>query len=234
MAPLDSERRTKHRVPPQGDNPLEVSLFVSAEKPVEAELLDLSLSGVGLRLPAPLVEAVPDGQEVQIRFTATRHERSFTVPALARNRRKENGTSRCGFQFVEPQRFFKKLDSAFWRLFNRREAFRVTGGTGAVQQIRLEGGGVSADGRLLDVSVAGLAVDVPTENAAALGQVDQVHLSFTPLEGGGGVQIDGVIRYRTISGDDVRFGVEFASAEGHMKALAEYMAQRQEALLKRM
>ena len=213
------ERRACERVvPPELDNDLRVRLDGPDGDRVEAEIVDLSYSGVGLRLPAALAPAVERRGEVPLYFEDLRGGVIPPIVARLRSSVQTATTVRLGMDFAPMQDLSRDLPAHLLALFNRRAARRIAPRDPVVVELEPDGEPTSI-ASLRDISWTGAGVELPV--TASLERLQGVELRFDLPGVERRFRLRGDVQYDLLVDDVVRLGIHFDP-----KASEDFAAQQ--------
>jgi hypothetical protein len=119
-----ANRRETYRTLPEGVGELGVTVVGEGMSPLSAELVDLSLYGVGVRLQGSRHASLAAGELYEVRIGSQYHP-EIATPAQLRGAHEEDGSWRYGFEFVDVGGLYEQLDDFFVRHFNRRSNRRM-------------------------------------------------------------------------------------------------------------
>jgi hypothetical protein len=199
---------------------------------VSVEVVDMSIRGVGLRVPFEHDPELSAGDLVEVQIACDKEGWTISTPAQARQRHQPDERHiQYGFEFVNTGDLYAQLEDALGRYFNRRRSPRVRPADDAQPKVRLHCGTHRTTGTLNDLSVLGMSVIVPHVAAAQLEVGDEVELSFTLPEGRGPLEGSGFVRHRRRMGPNDLVGIEFdlsraSSLSDGGRELATYVDDR--------
>ncbi len=134
--------------------------------------------------------------------------------------------------------YFFRIDTegcmALANVFERRVSSRVPPHEEVFVSLQLEGFLAPVEARLNDISTEGVSVILPMREDEQLYETESVHMTFV-LSGYDPIMLGGLVSNRSMSPGAVRYGIEFLpkSSPRLLKAIGEYVEQRQAELLER-
>ena len=177
------------------------------------------------------------GAELTLNVRASSLRHPLHVTATVNSRSDEDGTRRYGFSFVddEPE---EVRNPALVSLYNRREAFRVRPDVATAPMVTLRAveGDRRATGRLLDVSVTGIAVLLPVDVAATMD--DDAGFDFDlSLPNGPTLALSAILRNRIETRGGVRCGLTLdlertQRFEDRQESILQWVMRRQREILR--
>ena len=117
-------RRGPYRDLPQEVGRMSVVLRGPSMEPVTGQVVDLSMTGVGVRVPGRRNTDLIGGDVYEVTIRSEVHAEVCT-PAQLRATIEEEGGWRYGFEFVDVGDLYEQLDDFYVRYFNRRGAHRM-------------------------------------------------------------------------------------------------------------
>jgi hypothetical protein len=172
------DRRNKYRVEPEELGDVEVNLVLSSQRLLPGELINMSLDGNAVFFPAKEWPDLTPNERVMLKIVIPPSMKSITIDALVKDSCMAGGKKLCRFQFAKPATFLQKLDPSLGEYFNRRKSFRVEPDQAEPIKVMLEWQGGFAQGRIIDISTAGMGLELDPELARTLGHADLLTLSF--------------------------------------------------------
>lgn len=201
------ERRECYRVDAaETDNYLRLWLHADGVGRIEAEIVDLSHKGVGLRLAPDLAPSLGERQEVQLQFHDLEGEPIPVISARLRSVVRTQGGVRYGLDFRPTQNLAEDLPGHLLVLFNRRAARRIAPPEPVAVEVEPAGDGARM-GRLRDISWSGAGVDLPAR--ASPERLGRVTLRFRLPGIEPSFALVGHIQHDLLVDDVVRIGVHF-------------------------
>jgi len=122
---MSKEHRKQYRVQPNEDDPIQVSLVSNIGPTVSAELVDINVRGMGLRMAR---EACPDlavGHQVEIRLKLSQNSQPMVLSGMVKNQTDDADSRRYGFLFIDPEAQRIATLLKLFNLFNRRRKKHV-------------------------------------------------------------------------------------------------------------
>jgi len=230
-APELPEQRAHYRIRPPEDDPLRIWLELPSGEQVEAALLNLTISGAGVR--APVTAAGPLSREdvLGITIQSTWDSWSIRTPVMVLGAQPaDDGSVDYSVQFINLGNFYSQMEDALGRYFNRRARLRVRPEMDRPLSAQLSSGGQSMWGTVYDLSTEGMGLVLGHVEAARLTPDAEGIVRFR-LPGSKAEMVGGVFirRHRSLREQDV-VGLEFdlGSPEGfaqHHAALEEYCVE---------
>lgn len=224
-------QRAQYRKRNTKAQPLEASLRVPGWDPLRVELLDLSVSGAGVRVPFAQDRNLRVGDTVEIAIGSVMRDEIVTPARVANVSPDGPSHLRYGFAFLNVGNLYSQLDSFYARHFNRRRAPRVIPALDRRIQVVLRARGEELRVPLHDLSESGVGLTLSRDSAATIADQQQLELTFRLP--GSSTELTGsaTIRHRTPMNHSVLIGVEFdfEASNGfqlHRAELREFVEQR--------
>lgn len=119
-----NKQRSAYRDSSVAVRSLGVELTLS-NKALRAELVDISIGGVGLKVPAAKDPNLPEGAVVELRITGSLRSEIVTPGKMVRSAADKEGFLHYAFQFLDIGNLQEQLDPFYQQYFNRRADERV-------------------------------------------------------------------------------------------------------------
>ena len=176
-APEPDNRRGPYRVLPHEVGQLSVQLSGQAMAPVVGQLVDLSIHGVGVRLPGGRSSDLIGGDVYDVRIGSKIHP-DIATPVQLRSAVEEEESWRYGFEFIDIGDLYGQLDDFFVRYFNRRtnKRMRLLGSERIPLEMSWDGG--SRTVQVADISGSGVGFALSAQDLPALEEGDWVAVSL--------------------------------------------------------
>ena len=146
---------------------------------LRAELVDVSIGGVGLKVPLGQDPLLSEGQVVELRITGSLRSEIVTPGRMLRSCTDSEGYVHYAFQFIDVGNLKEQIDPFYQQYFNRRMHERVRPRfDGRVSVEAFCDDGVEFKGALYDISVSGLGLATKPGVAPSLGRGDQLTVKF--------------------------------------------------------
>lgn len=186
------ERRRQYRIPQSKKHPLSATLK-QGETTLQAEFLDVSVHGVGLKLSAERGDKLELGDVVELTVMSFSHGK-VTTPGKLVHKESDGKFVRVGFEFVNIGDLYSQLDAFYSRVFNRRRSVRVRPELDRKLTVVMRAANKELKATVTNVSDTGLGIVMPMESGAELGNVEVVAIQFKlpgasePLHGAASVR----------------------------------------------
>jgi hypothetical protein len=233
---LRKERRKVYRVQPPSTPDLLAFLVLPGGEVRSNKITDLNVQGANIAFPAAQCPNLARGHQAKLKFLFKSTQKTYLVDTVVRGANADLKTRQLRFQFVDSADFLLDLDPSVKRYFNQRQAYRVAPDPEGPAEVRLEWREGLAKGRMLDISTKGMGIGVARDVALELGHPDRVMLTFELQGSEKPLAVVGQSFFRKSDNPErVRYGIKFVwsqtdDAERKEKAIAEYIARRQQAL----
>lgn len=225
-----ANRRETYRTLPEGVGELGVTVVGEGMSPLSAELVDLSLYGVGLRLSGARHAQLAAGELYEVRIGSQYHP-EIATPAQLRSAHEEQGSWRYGFEFLDVGGLYEQLDDFFVRHFNRRSnrRMRLTAQERIALTMSWEGG--SRKLQVADVSSDGVGFAVAAHELPPVDAGDTVGVAFTLPGVPGRIEGTATVARLTLLADRFVLGLAFDrdDPEGlapHLPAIERFVEER--------
>lgn len=197
---------------------------------VEGKLVDISSRGAALVFHSSVDPRLVVGDEVELAFCVPGSSAELRTTANVRVVAKPEDFVRYGFEFGDFKNFDGKIPPILRAVFNRRRAPRVTPEATVVVGIATVN--TSIEGKLVDLSVCGLSVEIPFHAAGGFDCGTGVELSFTFPARQQAVRIAGTVRDRRLVGPTIHLGIEYdaqttVNLADNMGLIEDYVASRE-------
>lgn len=228
------DRRKTYRVEPEQLGDVEVSLVLSSQKLLPGELINMSLHGSAVFFPANECPDLTPNEMVKLKIVIAPSKKSITIDVIVKDSCMAGGKKLCRFQFAEPATFVQELDPSLWEYFNRRQSFRVEPDQAEPIEVMLEWQGGFGQGRIIDISTAGMRLELDPELARTLRHADPLTLSSQLPGSKIPLKLAGNIRYRKPKEENTHCGIRFNwnwsktdNFELQESAIGAYLMRRQ-------
>jgi len=176
--PADRDRSPYRRAIP---NPrtFDVSLVTPAGPPIDAELVNLSMTGCSIRVLLEDDPALTPGDVAEVKLRNAKEDWLVTTPARACHV-EQSGYRHLlyGFEFINLGNLYSQMDDAFAKFFNRRAKRRMQPNLDEQTPIQMKCEEYALPGLMYDISSTGIGVLVPRQQGAALVRDARVSLRF--------------------------------------------------------
>jgi c-di-GMP-binding flagellar brake protein YcgR len=164
-----SNRRQHYRLQPSHAERIEIAL-IAADLPADpVRLLDLSAAGAGLELPEGAHGAMQTDQEVTLRVSSDKLLAPIDLRGLVCHVDERAPRPRVGMRFVDWREHRALLHSELRSLFNERAAYRASPAPNRRVRVEVQTPGGRRIGRLRDLSVTGVGVELEDLGGAVTG-----------------------------------------------------------------
>ncbi len=220
----ERDRRSAYRVQTSGARDL-LALLETAGGEFRGEIRNLSIGGAGLRFALDEAPCLALGTSVRLTISLPLVTEACEFRARVCHRTERRDCRDYGMAFEPQSARERRRSEAFYRLFNRRRAYRVTPDPAQPLPVSAVG---SARTQVLsevnDISALGLSFFTDREGDARLTLDDRVTLRLS-LDGGEPLVLASVIRGRILDGTDrVRYSVAFDRADPSFAEAEERLA----------
>ena len=131
------EHRKQYRVAPDEDNVIEITLVSDSGKSVPAELIDINIGGMGLRLARKTCPELTVGQKVEISLKPSQDSEPVLLAAMVKSITDDADARRVGFSFPDPEANRVASSAELFNLFNRRRKKRIEPGQGSTVEVSI-------------------------------------------------------------------------------------------------
>lgn len=224
-------RRSHYRARPSEGLDVSGALHLPEGERVPAVVVDVSSTGLALRVGEELDPGLERGEVVELEVGVTGRPPVRTPGEVVFAEQDGANHRRYGFRYLNQGNLYAQLDDVYARLFNRRESPRAASKLDERIPLRLSWPGSWLDTHVHDVSDGGLGVYLEPAEASVLRRVERLKASFElngkPMEG----HVEVVHRTQPQAATGVLLGLRFDLEEAggfgrHREALAEYTAAR--------
>ncbi len=197
---------------------LGVTVSHEDSEPVGAEIIDVSIDGAGISLPAESDLVLEVEQQVDLVFTSPKLQASVALQGIIRSRRElDDGRLRYGLRFEPSGHLQTLLESELFRVFNQRGAYRVELEESEpidvqMRAVESDSGEVAADAataRLKDISATGMGILVDRDVNVRFEGAALLELSFTLPDVRNELRVVAYVRNRRPIEDLYCYGLEF-------------------------
>ena len=211
---MSTDRRDIYRVVPERDEGLAVSMVAGEVNAPAEEIVDITLHGAGTRFALPDAPNLSDGDHVILVFTSPRLEAPVEVEATVTGRQEHAELRHFSFRFEQTEGLERELPAEFYRLFNRRGAYRAAQFEDPVE-LGMRSDAQSAQdtrARLKNISATGLGAIAEPAAEESLGEAESVELALKLPGRDRTLRIHAWIRNREHLDDRVYYGLMFDAA----------------------
>jgi len=213
---MNDERRHVYRVAPGDEDELQVSLQTEAGEASGDEIVDVTIEGAGARFESSGTPALVVGDSATLRFNSPTLNETVEVSATVVARKEVEPYRHYSFRF-EGHELDRALPREFYRLFNRRGAYRAAEpNESSPIQVTMkvaaeEGGEELGSGKLKNISATGLGALADAETASQLEGIALVEISLQLPDVPRTLRLAAWIRNRETTDDNVYYGLMFDS-----------------------
>jgi len=227
------ERRAEVRVDAAGTRIAKVSFRTNIQF-VEAELVDTSSRGVGLRVAKSSAEDMRSGAEIVIRFDSKHDRRPVITKAGVRSLVDEGETLRIGAEFTSTDHFYPQLTDKLWTFFNRRSKFRVRTPKTMIARVIWPGSQLNLP--MHDLSVDGVGINLTPEDVVGSPEEGPWRVTFRLPDVGKALKISLHCAHLTRRTVSQRIGFQFDGKETRdfgvlQKQVQQYVVEKQQETL---
>jgi len=120
------EQREFYRRVLEEDDSMRVLLERFEHNELEASLLDLTMRGAGVRVPAPEGQAPKVSDVLEVTIQSQRDGWEIRTPGIVRQvKAQKGGAILCGIEFINLGNLYSQMDDTLALYFNRRSRVRV-------------------------------------------------------------------------------------------------------------
>ena len=149
------------------------------DRALRAEAIDVSMGGVGLKVPLDEDPGLPAGAVIKLHITGSLRSEIVTPGRVLRSCKDDEGFVHYAFQFIDLGNLTDQIDPFYQQYFNRRENERVRPRFDArVSVDAFTDDGVEFKGALYDISTSGLGLATKPEIPPPLKPDDQLTVKF--------------------------------------------------------
>ncbi len=224
------EKRQVYRVPGQQLRGGTVAIVLETAEGArfDAEILDLSIKGVGARFQGHPLPDLDLRDDVTIEVLVS-GEQPWRLPAIMRSAFKTPNWSRYGFEFVGDKAQTGGFASRIYHWFNRRSSPRAEPDAERPIEVFFEQPGEElTKGRLTNISSGGAAVEVQGGEACTLAVGDATTIRLAFEEGADLLSLSAEIRRCELSGKQATIGLRFTGPfdQDVMDQVSSYVLER--------
>ena len=170
-------RRGPYRALPPEAGKLSVVFTSSVMRPVQAELVDITTLGVGVRIPGKRRAEMIRGDVYQVTI-GCEVQPDIATPVQLRSMAEEGDAWHYGFEFVDVGGLYEQLDDFFVHYLNRRhdERLRLAGQDRIELTMEWEGGRRQV--QVYDISRSGVGFGLSAQELPALEEGARVGVRF--------------------------------------------------------
>lgn len=235
-----SNRRRQYRVTERFDELVQIELLGPKVHARNVVLQDLSAGGAGIVLPKTASGMLRLRDRIELHLISPKLSNGPVRMHAKVCHLDERGLEpKVGISFESWREHRVLLDSELRSLFNEREAFRVEPGLDPILvEVLARAGRVRLMGRLRDVSVLGLGVQLPLEATERLRVGMSVMLRFALPGSSEVIEAPCQVRHMRVDGSLRRSGIGFRMADGvrmkaeHRRSVRDFVMLRQRELLR--
>lgn len=149
------------------------------DRALRAELVDVSMGGVGLKIPKEQDPGLPAGEVVELHITGSLRSEIVTPGRVLRSCTDDEGFVHYAFQFIDLGNLSEQIDPFYQQYFNRRTHERVRPRFDArVSVDAFTDDGIEFKGALYDISISGLGLATKPDVPPPLEPQDQLTVKF--------------------------------------------------------
>ncbi len=215
---------------------LEAYVIVAEQAPVRGKLKKLDAHGAVIILPDDEISEESLEGTVELNFLSSPMNQDITTRAVLRNLQKEDGRFACHFEFKKSSDDLKDIKAALGRYMNRRKCLRVKPHNFERVKVKLEWEEGKTEGRMSDISITGMGIEVDRQNAVRMGIPQYINLYFKLPDCETPIRLAASIAYSKPNGSRIHYGVKFEWGKTldfyrHEEAIAAYVNCREKGLL---
>lgn len=202
-----AERRRQYRIPQSKKHPLSATLKRENES-IQAEFVDVSVHGAGLRVTAERGAKLELGNVLEITVMSLSHGK-VTTPGKLVHKESDGKHTRLGFEFVNIGDLYSQLDAFYARIFNRRRAVRVRPELDRKLTVVMRWSGKEMKANVTNVSETGVGISLPAETATQIEGVEKVAIQFKLPGAAEDLQGHAFVRNKNAVSGQVVYGLMF-------------------------
>jgi c-di-GMP-binding flagellar brake protein YcgR len=176
--PAPSDQRAQYRKRPSKAQRLEATLDIPGWPSLTVELVDLTMRGVGLRVPFASDRNLKIGDIVELKIGAMMRDEIATPARVVNSGPDGESHVRYGFEFLNIGNLYSQLDGFYSRHFNRRRNTRVLPALDRKIQAALTWSGEELHVQVFDVSESGIGLVLTRDSAARVLDVKRFGVRF--------------------------------------------------------
>jgi c-di-GMP-binding flagellar brake protein YcgR len=226
-----TEKRRQYRRANGGSQPLSLSIEVASWAPIQAELIDVCMQGIGARVDFKRDPNLKVGDVVQLTIGCLDRPRIRTKARVANVGGQDERGTRYGFEFENQGQLFAQLDHFYARLFNRREHVRVMPGLDRKVSVVVKWGKERLTASIYDLSIGGLGLALPRDWSARMKGVSEVLVEFTLPGEKRSIRTRAFVAHHSPMQNHVVVGLRFdeqdASAAQREEIIRSYVSKRE-------
>ena len=213
---MNDERRHVYRVAPGDEDGLQVTLHTEAGEVSGDEIVDVTIEGAGARFESGGTPALVVGDAATLRFNSPALNEPVEVSATVVARKEVELHRHYSFRF-EGHELERALPREFYRLFNRRGAYRAAEPSDSspiqvTMKVAAEADGEQvASAKLKNISATGLGALADADTASRLEGITLVEISLQLPDVPRTLRLAAWIRNQETTDDNVYYGLMFDS-----------------------
>ena len=230
-APTSREQRAQYRKRPSKAQRLEATLDIAGWPSLTVELVDLTMRGVGVRVPFASDRNLKIGDIVELKIGAMMRDEIATPARVVNSGPDGESHVRYGFEFLNIGNLYSQLDGFYARHFNRRRNTRVLPALDRKIQASLSWSGDELHVQVFDLSESGIGLVLTKDSAARVLEIQRFNVRFK-LPGSEEALAGPVsVRHRTPVHQHVLLGLTFdlktpVGFSRHLPAIRAFVEQR--------
>ncbi len=123
-ARADAERRSKYRVQPTSTDQLEIDVVAKGNHIAIDEIIDITINGASVRILDDQPASLSAGEKVTLNVKSPELAQRTDIEATVISHEERDGAQHCRLTFDQTEDILHRASREFFRLFNRRTAYR--------------------------------------------------------------------------------------------------------------
>jgi hypothetical protein len=203
------ERRRFQRVVHVNGPAVRLEVRTASGRRVQGVCVDASFLGAAVRFTLAADPELLVGQSGKVVISMLRMPDLTLRARVVTSEAVSTGGRRYSFAFVDEDEVRQQITPAWARWFSRRRYVRVRPDEELGASLRLSWPNGQSRARLVDVSLGGVAIEVPLEQAHAIAVAREVNLLLAYPGSCGTMRLRASVRGATNIGLNVRLGLEY-------------------------
>jgi hypothetical protein len=225
---VSNESRRQYRSTPSFRDDVRI-FVVESDKRYPAELVNVSISGIGICLDThPSTPLFKEGETMYLAISPPSETESIKEPCTVEHTALREEGRYYGVRFVDWMGLLERLPSNLYRLFNRRRSPRIEAEDEDEVQVYFETEGAAKviAARLCDLAPEGIAFTVPARDGPHLKRASFVLTSFRLPKSEEHLSFRAELRPHTVEGNGSwRFGAHFDDSGANYQAKIHMLAE---------
>ena len=204
-----AERRSLYRAPSQSSGNFEVEVKTSSGHCYTGEAVGASVEGIGVRFPKRPGTVLTIGEPVTLSFRLPHLSHRIELGATPTNSLAQASCWRYGFQFNDKLDAPAEFAARFYRVFNRRRAYRVEPNSASAVEVTVVAGETAQTAKLDNISATGIALSIDGDSVEPLARSERWVLSFCLPDTEERLTMVATVRHSDRTRQQRSYGLEF-------------------------